>query len=101
MRAQVLTAAHRPLAAAELPAPRPGPQQILIAVRACAVCRTDLHVVDGELPNPKLPLVPGHEIAGDSGVLADPGVRLVVVQSGIVRGSQEKGGVEHRKEVGR
>jgi alcohol dehydrogenase, propanol-preferring len=64
MRAQVLTAAGRPLAAAELPAPRPGPQQVLIAVRACAVCRTDLHVVDGELPDPKLPLVPGHEIIG-------------------------------------
>jgi propanol-preferring alcohol dehydrogenase len=65
MRAQVLTAAGRPLAAAELPAPRPGPRQVLIAVRACAVCRTDLHVVDGELPDPKLPLVPGHEIIGN------------------------------------
>jgi propanol-preferring alcohol dehydrogenase len=64
MRAQVLTAAGRPLAAADLPTPRPGPQQVLIAVRACAVCRTDLHVVDGELPDPKLPLVPGHEIIG-------------------------------------
>jgi propanol-preferring alcohol dehydrogenase len=64
MRAQVLTAAGRPLAAAELAAPRPGPQQVLISVRACAVCRTDLHVVDGELPDPKLPLVPGHEIIG-------------------------------------
>jgi propanol-preferring alcohol dehydrogenase len=64
MRAQVLTAARRPLAAAELTAPRPGPQQLLIEVRACAVCRTDLHVVDGELPDPKLPLVPGHEIIG-------------------------------------
>ncbi len=64
MRAQVLTAARRPLAAAELPMPRPGPEQVLIAVRACAVCRTDLHVVDGELPDPKLPLVPGHEIIG-------------------------------------
>ena len=62
MRAQVLTAAGRPLAVAELPAPHPGP--LLIAVRACAVCRTDLHVVDGELPDPKLPLVPGHEIIG-------------------------------------
>ncbi len=74
MRAQVLTAAGRPLAAAELPAPRPGPQQVLIAVRACAVCRTDLHVVDGELPDPKLPLVPGHEIIGtivEKGELAD------------------------------
>jgi propanol-preferring alcohol dehydrogenase len=65
MRAQVLTAAGRPLAAAELPVPRPGPQQVLIEVRACAVCRTDLHVVDGELPDPKLPLVPGHEIIGN------------------------------------
>src|SRR6267154_1503556 len=64
MRAQVLTAARRPLAAAELPAPRPGPKQLLIAVRACAVCRTDLHVVDGELGDPKLPLIPGHEIIG-------------------------------------
>jgi alcohol dehydrogenase, propanol-preferring len=64
MRAQVLTAARYPLAATELPAPHPGPQQVLIAVRACAVCRTDLHVVDGELPDPKLPLVPGHEIIG-------------------------------------
>src|SRR5246127_1210965 len=64
MRAQVLTAAGRPLVATELPAPRPGPQQLLIAVRACAVCRSDLHVVDGELPDPKLPLVPGHEIIG-------------------------------------
>ena len=64
MRAQVLTAAGRPLLATELPAPRPGPQQLLIAVHACAVCRTDLHVVDGELSDPKLPLVPGHEIIG-------------------------------------
>ena len=64
MHAQVLTSAGHPLAAAELPAPRPGRQQVLIEVRACAVCRTDLHVVDGELPDPKLPLVPGHEIIG-------------------------------------
>ncbi len=64
MRVQVLTAAGRALVAAELPTPRPGPQQVLIVVRACAVCRTDLHVVDGELSEPKLPLVPGHEIIG-------------------------------------
>src|SRR5712671_6844716 len=64
MRAQLFTAAGRPLAAAELPAPRPGPQQVMIEVRACAVCRTDLHVLDGELTDPKLPLVPGHEIVG-------------------------------------
>jgi propanol-preferring alcohol dehydrogenase len=64
MRAQVLTGTKRALAAADLPPPRPGPHQLLIAVKACAVCRTDLHVVDGELPDAKLPLVPGHEIIG-------------------------------------
>jgi propanol-preferring alcohol dehydrogenase len=64
MRAQLLTAPKQPLIAAELRRPRPGPQQLLIAVRACAVCRTDLHVFDGELPDPKLPLVLGHEIIG-------------------------------------
>jgi propanol-preferring alcohol dehydrogenase len=64
MHAQILTTARQPLVAATLPDPRPGPQQLLIAVQACAVCRTDLHVVDGELPDPKLPLVPGHEIIG-------------------------------------
>jgi len=60
----VLGAPRQQLRAAELPDPAPGPGQVLIQIRACAVCRTDLHVVDGELPNPKLPLVPGHEIAG-------------------------------------
>jgi alcohol dehydrogenase, propanol-preferring len=64
MRAQLLTAARQPLIAAELPVPRPRPQQVLIAVRACAVCRTDVHIVDGEFADPKLPLVPGHEIIG-------------------------------------
>ncbi len=64
MRAQSLIAVGQPLAATELPTSRLGPRQVLIAVRACAVCRTDLHVVDGELPEPKLPLVPGHEIIG-------------------------------------
>ncbi|HVC57137.1 MAG TPA: zinc-dependent alcohol dehydrogenase family protein [Stellaceae bacterium] len=64
MRAQLLTAAGRELVAAELAPPVPGPLQLLIAVRACAVCRTDLHIVDGELPDPKLPLILGHEIVG-------------------------------------
>jgi len=64
MRAQLLTEANRPLIAADLPAPRPGRGQLLIAVKACAVCRTDLHILDGELVHPKLPLVPGHEIVG-------------------------------------
>ncbi|HZK90862.1 MAG TPA: zinc-dependent alcohol dehydrogenase family protein [Stellaceae bacterium] len=48
----------------ELPAPRPAVGEVLIAVKACAVCRTDLHIVDGELTEPKLPLVPGHQIVG-------------------------------------
>jgi propanol-preferring alcohol dehydrogenase len=64
MHAQLLTEARRPLVAAELPEPRPGPGQLLVAVKACAVCRTDLHILDGELAHPKLPLVPGHEIVG-------------------------------------
>src|SRR5215472_11743788 len=64
MHAQLMTAAGAPLAAAELPPPSPGRGQVLIRVRACAVCRTDLHVVDGDLPDPKLPVVPGHEIVG-------------------------------------
>jgi len=64
MRAQLLIAPGYKLAACELTPPQPGPGQVLLQVRACAVCRTDLHVVDGELPHPKLPLVPGHEIIG-------------------------------------
>ncbi len=54
----------KPLRLEELPAPEPGPGQIRVAIRACAVCRTDLHVVDGELAQPKHPLTPGHEIVG-------------------------------------
>ncbi len=64
MRAMVLTAPRTPLRLEELPVPSPGPDQLLIRVSACAVCRTDLHIVDGELTEPKLPLVPGHEIVG-------------------------------------
>ena len=60
----VLDAPGRPLRAAELPDPVPGSGEVLVAVLACAVCRTDLHVVDGELPEPKLPLVPGHQVVG-------------------------------------
>jgi propanol-preferring alcohol dehydrogenase len=64
MRAMILRQSRQRLEAAELPTPRPGPGEIRIRVHACAVCRTDLHVVDGDLPRPKLPLVPGHEIVG-------------------------------------
>jgi alcohol dehydrogenase, propanol-preferring len=64
MKAMVMERAGEPLRAAELPIPKPGPQQVLIKVAACGVCRTDLHVFDGELAQPKLPLVLGHEIVG-------------------------------------
>ena len=64
MRALRLHAIGQPLMADEISIPRPAPGQLLVKVTACAVCRTDLHVVDGELPDPKLPLVPGHEIVG-------------------------------------
>lgn len=64
MRAMVLHAPHTALAAETRPRPVPGPEQILIRVHACAVCRTDLHVIDGELPHAKPALVPGHEIVG-------------------------------------
>jgi len=60
----VLAAPGEALRESELPAPEPGPGQVSVAVSACGVCRTDLHVVDGELPDPKLPLVPGHQVVG-------------------------------------
>jgi propanol-preferring alcohol dehydrogenase len=64
MRAMLFEHARRPLRPVELPDPEPGPGQVLISVRACGVCRTDLHIVDGELSEPKLPLVLGHQIVG-------------------------------------
>ncbi len=64
MKAMVLEKAGQPLRLMELPIPRPGPGQVLLRVRACGVCRTDLHVIDGELAHPRLPLVLGHEIVG-------------------------------------
>jgi len=64
MQAMVLEKAGEPLTPAELPMPEPGSDQILLKVLACGVCRTDLHVCDGELDKPKLPLVLGHEIVG-------------------------------------
>jgi propanol-preferring alcohol dehydrogenase len=70
----LLTQPRQSLEPAEVPVPKPGPDQLLIKVRACGVCRTDLHVFDGELPDPKLPLILGHEIVGEvvkSGELAD------------------------------
>src|SRR5438105_9801824 len=64
MRAMVLDAPKKPLQLRDLPKPRPDIGQLLVRISACAVCRTDLHIVDGELPEPKLPLIPGHEIVG-------------------------------------
>jgi alcohol dehydrogenase, propanol-preferring len=64
MRAMVLNAPREPLALRDLPMPEPAPGQVRIAVHACGVCRTDLHVADGELADPKLPLVLGHQIVG-------------------------------------
>ena len=64
MRAMVLEAPHTPLRVMQMPVPMPGAQEILIRVTACGVCRTDLHIVDGELALPRLPLVPGHEAVG-------------------------------------
>lgn len=64
MRAMVLQELKKPLVLQDLPKPRPKENELLIHVRTCGVCRTDLHVKDGDLPNPKLPLVLGHEIVG-------------------------------------
>ena len=65
MQAMVFTSAGEKLQLRDLPRPQPDPEQVLVQVRACGVCRTDLHVVDGELANPKLPLVIGHEVVGE------------------------------------
>jgi propanol-preferring alcohol dehydrogenase len=92
MRAMRLDAAHQPLRLTAVAIPTPGPGQVLIRVRACAVCRTDLHVVDGELTQPKLPLIPGHEIVGTVAALGDgvdrfsPGDRVGVPWLGFTCG---------------
>lgn len=65
MRAMRLERAGEPLAESEVPVPEPGGGELLLRVLACGVCRTDLHIVDGELSEPKLPLIPGHEIVGE------------------------------------
>ncbi|HSK16187.1 MAG TPA: zinc-dependent alcohol dehydrogenase family protein [Gaiellaceae bacterium] len=75
----VLRAPGEPLREEELPAPEPKPGEVVVAVDACGVCRTDLHVVDGELPQPKLPLIPGHQIVGR---IAEVGQRVRRFQIG-------------------
>src|SRR5690348_13386568 len=77
MRAMVLTAPRRPLAEEERVTRKPAQAEILVSIEACAVCRTDLHVVDGELPRPKLPLIPGHEIVGEVAALGEGVDRFV------------------------
>jgi propanol-preferring alcohol dehydrogenase len=64
MRAMLLESASQPLVSRDVPVPHPRKGELLVRVAACAVCRTDLHILDGELPAPKLPLIPGHEIVG-------------------------------------
>jgi alcohol dehydrogenase, propanol-preferring len=64
MRAMLFESVGRPLRAAQVPAPKAGPGQVRVKVQTCGICRTDLHVLDGELPHPKLPLIPGHQIVG-------------------------------------
>lgn len=71
MRAMVLHRPGEPLRLEIRPVPRPGPGQILLRVEACGVCRTDLHLIDGELPDPRLPIVPGHEIVGRVAALGE------------------------------
>ena len=73
MRAMVLEAPGQSLRDTELPDPEPAPGQLSVRVRACGVCRTDLHVLDGELPEPKLPLVLGHQVVGE---VVDDGRRI-------------------------
>jgi propanol-preferring alcohol dehydrogenase len=73
MKAMVLNRPGTPLAPTELPDRQPGPGQIRVKVLACGVCRTDLHVLDGELPLPNSPIIPGHEIVGRIDALG-PGV---------------------------
>lgn len=65
MHAMLFQRPDAPLVWAEVPDPRPDDQQVLIRIHACGVCRTDLHLVDGELPNPRQPVIPGHEIIGE------------------------------------
>ncbi|MGM0783520.1 MAG: zinc-dependent alcohol dehydrogenase family protein [Pseudomonadota bacterium] len=84
MRAMRLHAPSQPLALDEIPIPRPGAGEVQLRVLACGVCRTDLHVVDGELSEPRLPLIPGHEVVGEVTALGEgvtglaPGQRIGV-----------------------
>lgn len=80
MRAMVLEAQGEPLRLMEVPVSRPGPGQVLVRVHACGVCRTDLHIVDGDLKEPKLPLILGHQIAGSVVQTGDGAERFIIGQ---------------------
>jgi alcohol dehydrogenase, propanol-preferring len=90
MRAMVLHRQREPLRLEDLPEPEPGPGEVLLEIAACGICRTDLHVVDGELTEPKLPLVPGHQIVArvvEGGERFAPGLRVGVPWLGWTDGS--------------
>jgi propanol-preferring alcohol dehydrogenase len=78
MRAMVLERPKTPLVMRERSVPQPGQGEIVVEIAACGVCRTDLHVVDGELPDPKLPIVPGHEIVGRVAAVGNGAIGLSV-----------------------
>jgi len=79
MRATVLDAQRTELRATRIPRPTPGPGELLLRVRACGICRTDLHVVDGDLHQPALPLIPGHQIVGE---VVAPGAGVTAFRAG-------------------
>ncbi|HEU4861802.1 MAG TPA: zinc-dependent alcohol dehydrogenase family protein [Chitinophagaceae bacterium] len=83
MQAMVLEEANHPLRLKTIPVPSPNEQQVLVKIIACGVCRTDLHIVDGELNKPKLPLIPGHEIVG---VIVKKGREVTTLDEGDVVG---------------
>jgi propanol-preferring alcohol dehydrogenase len=78
MRAMVLHSPGDPLRLGRLPVPKPGPGEVLVRVRACGICRTDLHVLDGDLAEPKLPLVLGHQIVGTVEALGDTATGVAI-----------------------
>jgi propanol-preferring alcohol dehydrogenase len=80
MRAMVLRAARTPLESMRVDDPQPGPGQVVVKVHACGVCRTDLHVIDGELPHARSPVIPGHEIVGTVAQVGAGVTSLVVGQ---------------------
>jgi propanol-preferring alcohol dehydrogenase len=79
MQAMVMHQPGHPLVLSEVPPPRPGPHQVLLQVHACGVCRTDLHIIDGELPHPLRPLIPGHQIVG---TVVEKGSLVTLIEEG-------------------